>query len=184
MKRAKLAGMASAYEAILTLPINQHPPAHEMIATLMDAEVQHRAQRRMELFLRTSRLRYRATLTDIQCSEERNLQPQTLAQLADDAYLNRAENILITGATGCGKSFLACALGHQACANGHRTLYFNLNWPKPMERSSNGSISLKKHNSSSSMILEYNPLLSRSHSSCSKSWKTVRGTTSSDRQSV
>jgi len=127
MKRAKLAGMASAYEAILTLPINQHPPAHEMIATLMDAEVQHRAQRRMELFLRTSKLRYRATLPDIQCSEDRNLQPQTLALQADDAYLNRAENIIITGATGCGKSFLACALGHQACANGHRTLYFNLN---------------------------------------------------------
>ena len=127
MKRVKLAGMASAYEAILTLPINQHPPAHEMIATLMDAEVQHRAHRRMELFLRTSRLRYRAALPDIECSEERNLQPQTLAQLADDAYLTRAENILITGATGCGKSFLACALGHQACAHGHRTLYFNLN---------------------------------------------------------
>jgi len=127
MKRVKLAGMASAYEAILTLPINQHPPAHEMIATLMDPEVQHRAHRRMELFLRTSRLRYRAALPDLECSEERNRHPQTLAQLADDAYLTRAENILITGATGCGKSFLACALGHQACANGHRTLYFNLN---------------------------------------------------------
>jgi len=69
----------------------------------------------MEPFLRTSRLHYRAALPDIECSEERNLHPQTLAQLADDAYLTRAENILIT--TGCGKSFLACALRHQACAN-------------------------------------------------------------------
>lgn len=127
MKRLKLSGMASAYEATLTLPINQHPPAHEMIATLVDAEVQYRAQRKMELFLHTSKMRYRATLADVQCSGERNLQPDTLASLADGAYIARAENILITGATGCGKSFLACALGHQACATGYRTLYFNLN---------------------------------------------------------
>lgn len=127
MKRLKLSGMASAYEATLTLPINQHPPAHEMIATLVDAEVQYRAQRRMELFLHTSKMRYRATLSDIQCSEERNLQPDKIATLAGGAYIARAENILITGATGCGKSFLACALGHQACATGYRTLYFNLN---------------------------------------------------------
>lgn len=127
MKRLKLSGMASAYEATLTLPINQHPPAHDMIATLVDAEVQYRAQRKMEIFLKTSKMRYRATLADVQCSGERNLQPDTLASLADGAYIARAENILITGATGCGKSFLACALGHQACATGYRTLYFNLN---------------------------------------------------------
>ena len=60
MKRLKLTGMASAYEATLILPINQYPPAHEMIATLIDAEVQYRAQRRMELFLRMSKLRFRA----------------------------------------------------------------------------------------------------------------------------
>jgi len=127
LKRLKLNGMASAYEATLILPVNQHPPAHQMIATLIDAEVQHRAQRRMELFLHSSKLRYRATISDIQCSEERNLQPETLASLASGAYLTRAENILITGATGCGKSYLACALGYQACATGNRTIYFNLN---------------------------------------------------------
>jgi len=42
-------------------------------------------------------------------------------------YLDRGENILITGATGCGKSYLACALGNNACVHGYRTLYFNLN---------------------------------------------------------
>jgi DNA replication protein DnaC len=127
MKQLKLNGMAAAYEAALKLPVNQHPPAHELVAMLLDAEAQYRTQRRMELFLRTSKLRYRATLTDIHCSEERNLQPDKLAALAGGAYIDRAENILITGATGCGKSYLACALGYQACATGYRTLYFNLN---------------------------------------------------------
>jgi DNA replication protein DnaC len=127
MKRLKFSGMAAAYEATLTLPINQHPTAHELIANLLDAEVQYRSHRRMELFLRTSKMRYRATLPDVQCSEERNLQADKIASLADCTFIDRAENILITGATGCGKSFLACALGHQACATGHRTLYFNLN---------------------------------------------------------
>ncbi len=47
--------------------------------------------------------------------------------LADCAYLDRGENVLITGATGCGKSYLACALGNNACVNGYRTLYFNMN---------------------------------------------------------
>lgn len=127
MKRLKLNGMASAYEATLSLPINHQVGTHELIATLLDAEVQNRSQRRMEIFLRTSKMRYRATFTDIHCSEERNLQPDKLTALADSAYIKRAENIIITGATGCGKSFLACAMGHQACAAGYRTLYFNLN---------------------------------------------------------
>jgi DNA replication protein DnaC len=127
MKRIKLDGMAAAYEAILSLPVNQHPQAHEMIARLVDAEAQHRRHRRTELFLRLSKLRYQATLSDVQCAEDRNFQTEQLALLADGAYINRGENILITGATGCGKSFLACALGHQACVLGYRTLYFNLN---------------------------------------------------------
>ena len=47
--------------------------------------------------------------------------------LADCSYLDRGENVLITGATGCGKSYLACALGNNACVHGYRTLYFNMN---------------------------------------------------------
>lgn len=119
--------MASAYQAVLGLPVNQHPGPHEMLANLVDAEQQYRSQKKMELFLRFSKLRYRATLQDIDCSGERNLDKEHLMQLAGEGYLQRGENILITGATGCGKSYLACALGYQACALGYRVLYFNMN---------------------------------------------------------
>jgi len=127
MRRIQLNGMANAYEAILSLPVNQQPDADELVATLLDAEYNHRTHRRTALYLKQGKLRYHATLPDIQCTAERNLTKQQVSMLADGGYIERGENILITGATGCGKSYLACALGHQACLLGHRILYFNLN---------------------------------------------------------
>ena len=96
MQQLKLQGMATAYETIIGLPINQQPDKHEMIATLMDAEARYRQSRRMELFLRLAKLRYRATLHDIDCSEKRNLTKEQILQLADGSYIDRSENVLIT----------------------------------------------------------------------------------------
>lgn len=127
MRQMKLTGMADAYEGLLHLPVNQQPEAHELLARLVDAEKQHRAHKRMQMFLRLSKLRYPAVIQDIDCTESRNLSKEKLMTLADCAYIRRGENVLITGATGCGKSYLACALGHTACVNGYRTLYFNMN---------------------------------------------------------
>jgi DNA replication protein DnaC len=127
MRQLKLDGMASAYEAALNLPVNQQPDTHEMLATLVDAEQQNRARKRMKMYIRLSKLRYQATIQDIDCSQTRNLSKEKLMLLADGAFMDRGENVLITGATGCGKSYLACAFGHNACVLGYRTLYFNMN---------------------------------------------------------
>jgi len=127
MQKMKLAGMASSYEAILDLPLDKHPDTHECIATIVDAELQNRAHRRTQMLLRLSKLRYRSSLPDIIYKPQRNLKKEVIAQLADCSFIDRAENLFITGATGCGKSFIACALGNQACLMGHRTLYFNMN---------------------------------------------------------
>ena len=127
MQKMKLLGMASSYEAILDLPLDSHPDTHDCIATLVNAELQNRAHRRTQMLLRLSKLRYRTSLQDIVYKPDRNLNKETIAQLADCSFIERAENIFITGATGCGKSYIACAIGNQACLMGYRTLYFNMN---------------------------------------------------------
>lgn len=127
MRQLKLTGMADSYEAVLSLPVNQQPKGDDLLAQLMDQEQLYRSNKRMNMFIRLSKLRYPATLSDLDYSPSRKLRKSQIAKLADCSYINRSENILITGSTGCGKSYLSCALGQQACVSGYRTLYFNLN---------------------------------------------------------
>jgi DNA replication protein DnaC len=98
-----------------------------LIAQLADAERQSRTQYKTQLFLKLSKLRFASSLEELSFSKERNLSKDQIARMADCSFIDRAENILISGATGAGKSFLACALGHQACVMGYKTLYLNLN---------------------------------------------------------
>lgn len=127
MQKMKLEGMANSYKTIIELPADQHPSTHECIATLVDAELHNRAHKKTNMLLRLSKLRYTSSIHQITYQEQRNLSKQIMAELADCSYIQRAQNVLITGATGCGKSYIACALGHQACLLGYRTLYFNMN---------------------------------------------------------
>lgn len=127
LKDLKLSGMVRSYESVLQMPVQKQPEAHAMLAQLCDAESQHRVHYKTQFFLKLSKLRYAAMLEEIAYTKERNLKPEQIASLADCAFIDRAENILISGSTGSGKSFLACAFGHQACVMGYKTLYLNLN---------------------------------------------------------
>lgn len=127
LKDLRLDGMARSYESVLQLPSHQHPEGHMLIAQLVEAERQNRTQHKTQLFLKLSKLRYASTVEELTFGKERNLSKDQIAQMADCSYIDRAENILISGATGAGKSFLACALGHQACVMGYKTFYLNLN---------------------------------------------------------
>lgn len=127
MSTMKLTGMKEAYKAISELPANKQPDTHQCIATLLDAELQMRNFKTTNLYLRLSRLKYSASINDIAYDDDRNLDKNSIAALIDMNFVKRGHNVLITGATGCGKSFLASAFGHQACLFGLRTLYFNMN---------------------------------------------------------
>lgn len=123
----KLSGMMRAYQAILSLPMHEQPTLDVAIARLAEAELLHRKSRKTELYLKLSKLRYNAVLEQVHCSLSRNLSKETLISLAECSFIDRSENILITGPTGCGKSFLSCAVGRQACSLGYKSIYLGMN---------------------------------------------------------
>ena len=127
LKDMKLQGMAASLETIMTLPVQTRPTLELAIARMVEAEQQDRRDRKTEMFLKTSRLRYTALLEDVICGTDRNFTKEDLAVLSDCSFIRRHENLLIQGKCGCGKSFLACALGRQACILGYRTVYLNMN---------------------------------------------------------
>lgn len=127
MQELKLFGMAKLYRAVADQPTHQQPEAHALIGMLTDAEAQHRLAQRTQLFLRLSKLRYNTMPEQVKTAADRGLTKEGLLRFCDGSFINKGENILITGATGCGKSYLACALGRQACMLGYRTIYFAMN---------------------------------------------------------
>lgn len=127
LQELKLSGMAKRYDAILKQPIHQQPEPHTLIALLTEAEASYRLYQRTELYLRLAKLRYQATVEQINCTPGRGITKEMLVTLSDGTFIEKSENLLICGSTGSGKSFFACAMGRNACLLGHRTLYYSMN---------------------------------------------------------
>jgi DNA replication protein DnaC len=126
MRSLRLIGMADRYNAIMETPIHQRPDAVVILAQLVEAEELYRNNRRMLSAIKNARFRYQASLNDMIYSDQRNITREIITSLADCSFVDRGENIIITGATGCGKSYLASALGYQACTKGKKVAYFSL----------------------------------------------------------
>src|SRR6266542_87768 len=122
LQKLKLHGMAKRYEAVLRQSAHEQPEPHTLVALLTEAESGYRIHQRTQLYLRLSRLRYNATPEQVNCTAGRGLTKEQLITFCDGMFIEKSENLLITGATGCGKSFLACALSRQDSLLGYRTL--------------------------------------------------------------
>jgi len=127
LKGLKLYGMAEAFAGIVNLPLQRRPSIESAMAKMVEAEQCHRNKALAERLLKASHLRGNVLIQDIECSVARNFTAAMLEEVSDCSFVRRGENILITGMTGCGKTYLAKALGYQACTLGMRTEYFNMN---------------------------------------------------------
>lgn len=127
MHDLKLYGMAKLYKVVVEQPVHQQPEAHTLIGMLTEAETQYRLAQRTQLYLRLSKLRYNTMPEQVKTGADRGITKEDLLRFCDGSFIEKGENILITGATGCGKSYLACALGRQACMLGYKTVYYAMN---------------------------------------------------------
>ena len=114
--------MARAFHLTLESGKNEKFTPDEMVSHLVDSEWDERYNRKLERTLQSARFRYKASAEQIAFDDNRVDKNQVL-RLADCEFIKRKENIIITGSTGIGKSFIASALGHQACALNYRVLY-------------------------------------------------------------
>lgn len=124
MRRMRFWGMHRAFKTSLEQP-EQTYTADEMVALLIDSEWDDRHNRAIERSMHNARFRYKATIEQLDYSIDRGIDKNLVHRLADCEFIGRKENILITGSTGTGKSFLASAIGHQACQLGYKVLYAN-----------------------------------------------------------
>ena len=97
----------------------------EMVAHLIEEEWDDRYNRKIARILLNAKFRYKASIEQMYFEAERGMDKNLVMRLADGSFIENKENILITGSTGIGKSYLASALGQQACTLGYRVMYLN-----------------------------------------------------------
>lgn len=122
----KLTGMAAALADQSATPDITDLSFEERLGLLVDREITERDNRRMSSRLRRARLRHNAILEDLDYRNSRGLDKGLVQSLAGCQWVKEHLNVLITGPTGVGKTWLACALAHKACREGYTAQYVRL----------------------------------------------------------
>jgi DNA replication protein DnaC len=123
MKLLKLNGMYQSFNNSIENGLTNDFTCDEMVAHLIDAEFDDRHNRRITMLVKLAKFRYQALISEIKYSQERNLNKNQILRFSDLNWIKKGENIVISGATGTGKSFLSCAIGNHVCINGMKVLY-------------------------------------------------------------
>ncbi|HEY0743040.1 MAG TPA: IS21-like element helper ATPase IstB [Chryseosolibacter sp.] len=123
MKTMKLYGMVRAFRTSLESGNADKWTADELLSMLIDSEWDERYNRKLDRNLKNAKFRYKAAVEQINFDTPRDLNKNHTLRLADCDFIDKKENVIITGSTGIGKSYIASALGHQACSLGYKVLY-------------------------------------------------------------
>ena len=125
MNRMKLHGMASAFRESLNSTMAENMTIDAFLSMLLSQEWDYRSNAAIERLIRAAGFRYKAYPEQIDYTIPRGLDRNQMERLASLEFVRQARNLFITGSSGTGKSFLASALGHEACKKGIRTYYAN-----------------------------------------------------------
>lgn len=126
MKDLKLHGMHRAFSTTME-PGSINYTNDELIAYLIESEYDDRENRKIDRLITSAKFRYRAFIEEITASTTRNIDKNTIGRLSSCDFISQKQNILITGSTGVGKSFIATAIGYRACTMGYKVMYFSIN---------------------------------------------------------
>jgi DNA replication protein DnaC len=123
MKTMGLYGMVRAFRTSLELGNTQKCTSDELLSMLVDSEWDERYNRKLDRSVKNARFRYKASVEQINFDSDRQINKNQVLRLADCAFIGKKENLIITGSTGIGKSYIASAIGHQACSLGYKVMY-------------------------------------------------------------
>lgn len=126
LQQLKLTGMLRALQEQDSIPDIRTMPFEERLGLMVDREMTERDNRRMQTRLRAAKLKQNSALEDIDFKTSRGLDRSLIMKLAGCEWVAEHLNVLITGATGLGKTYLACALAHKACREGYSSYYVKL----------------------------------------------------------
>ncbi|WP_246101399.1 IS21-like element helper ATPase IstB [Pedobacter westerhofensis] len=126
LKQLRLHGMGRSWQALMETRKHHELSFTEGMEMLLQAEEDDRSDKRFERLQRGAHFRYQASIEELQLETSRGLDKSLVANLATGDYIAKGEAVLVCGSTGTGKSFLASALGHHACSQGYKVVYYNL----------------------------------------------------------
>lgn len=125
MKQMNLNGMHNAFKTAIESGKTDHYTIDQFTSMLIDSEWDERHNRRIERSIKNARFHYKSNIESLNFEVSRNLDRTLILRLADCEFVAKNQNVLITGSTGVGKSFIGTALGYQACIEGFKVSYFN-----------------------------------------------------------